>query len=450
MTNFKRFMMMMVAIATLSFSACKKDKFDEPPGNTTDPNLDTISIARLKAYYTGGSPVSIPDDVNIAGLVIANDETANFYKTIIIDDGNQAISISIDVSAGLYNDFPVGRKIYVKCKDLALGTYGGTPQLGGYVDGSSVGRIAQALIPKFIVKGPIGNDVTPLIQHVKIAQLNDSYLSRLIQLDSAEFDVAAADIPYADVNKPIPDDGDRIVKNCGNSTPITVRTSPYSSFAFAKTPKGNGSIIGVYSKYGTFTFTKQLAIRDTSDVNMRGIKCDGSDPNAAVILEEKFGTVTDFVDIAVNGWSTFKSAGTKNWVGRIGGTVTDPYAQMSAFGSPNEASNISWLISPSINLNTTTNEILSFSSYAGFNSTPAVLELLYSTNYSGSGDPSLATWINLSATISNTNSWISSGAISLNSITSTSFYFAFKYIGGYSPTVATTQFRVDNIRVTGL
>ncbi len=436
----------MLLVAITSATSCKKDKFDEPPGNTVDPNLDTISISRLKAYYTGGSPVSIPDDVNIAGIVIADDRTGNFYKSIVIDDGNAAIALSIDVSSGLYTDYPVGRKIYVKCKGLALGTYGGTPQLGGYVDGSSVGRIAQALLPKVIVKGPIGNDVTPLIQHVHISQLNDSYLSRLIQLDTVEFKTTSVDTAYADVYKAIPDDGNRILGDCDGGT-ITVRTSPYCTFAFVRTPTGNGTILGVYTKYNS---TKQFTIRDTSDVNLRGANCSVIPvPVVDTILFENFNGVSTSGNLSITNWTNFSTAGTKYWYGN---GSTDKNARVSAFSSnvsQQQASNICWLITPSVNLDATTNEKIVWRRYVGFVTGTIKMEVLYSTDYSGSGDPSTSTWnLLVDDAPAATTTFSNATPVSLNAITGTAVHFAFRYTGGYSPTINTTQYNLDNVLIS--
>ncbi|HRB69921.1 MAG TPA: DUF5689 domain-containing protein, partial [Chitinophagales bacterium] len=114
---------LLVFTAIISVTSCRKDKFDEPKQITEDPNLDTISISRLRAMYTGGSPKTITEEVTISGIVVGNDISGNIFEQIFIDDGNSAMPILIDRSA-LYGDFPVGRKIYVKCKGLVLGTYG--------------------------------------------------------------------------------------------------------------------------------------------------------------------------------------------------------------------------------------------------------------------------------------------------------------------------------------
>ena len=46
----KLIMLILVVTAFTSVTSCRKDKFDDPNQVTEDPNLDTISIARLRAY----------------------------------------------------------------------------------------------------------------------------------------------------------------------------------------------------------------------------------------------------------------------------------------------------------------------------------------------------------------------------------------------------------------
>ncbi len=446
----KVFLAMMILVAITSVSSCKKDKFDEPPGNTTDPNLDTISIGRLKAYYTGGSPVTIPDDVTIAGIVIADDRTGNFYKSIVIDDGHDGLAISIDVSSGLYTDYPVGRKIYVKCKGLALGTYGGTPQLGGYVDGASVGRIGQSLLPKVIVKGPTGNDITPLIQHVNISDLNDSYLSRLVEFDSAEFVPSSANKTYAEVNSAIPDVGERFLTTCpdGVAKTINVRTSAFCTFAYAKTPRGNGKILGVYT---TYNGDAQLTLRDTTDIDMNGIKCDGSGLNDITHVYEDFESASTSGNLAVTGWVNYyvTGEGSKKW--KATNQSGSKMAYMTAFGTPNETVNIAWLVTPGFDLSSTVNDTFSFT-YTDRFTNPATLDVLYSTDYSGSGNPNAATWTSIpGVTISSGNNatLVESGKISLNDINATNVHIAFRYSGGYGPPQKTSNIYIDNVKVTG-
>ncbi len=436
----------LVLFLVLSITSCKKDNFDEPPASPSPNIVANLTIAELKALYTGGSPITVTEDIIIEGIVVGDDRTGNIYKQIIIDDGTAGIPILIE-SYDLYGLYPEGRKIYVKCKDLVLGTYGGVTQMGGYANGVDVGRIPATLQDKYIVRGALSTPLQPI--EVAISDLNDAYLSRLIILKDVEFSSSASNIEYANVHAVIPDDGDRILTNCTGAK-ITVRTSPYATFAFAKTPRGKGDIIGIYSRYNS---TKQLTVRDTSEVQLKGIKCDGTDPNAVVVYEETFESYSNGVT-SIGSWVNQAVAGTKVFkVNNQPSSANNKYVQMSAFGSPAESSNITWFISPDINFDASTNEKLSFSTAIGFPRAGTLFEVFITNNYTG--NPTTTTWTSLSARIAeasdiasgNFSPFIPSGAIDVSSL-SGNVVIAFRYTGSGTSNLTST-YELDNVRVYG-
>jgi hypothetical protein len=87
---------------------------------TVDPNLPvTHTILTIKRFIFSGTNFKLTDDIVISGIVVANDKGGNIFNQIIIDDGTAGISVAIDQNA-LFGEFPVGRKVYVKCKGLYI------------------------------------------------------------------------------------------------------------------------------------------------------------------------------------------------------------------------------------------------------------------------------------------------------------------------------------------
>ena len=444
MITFQKLIIAILAVFSLTFTACKKDKFDEPPHETVDPNLPvTHTIRQLKNLYSGTN-FKLTDDITIAGIVVANDKGGNIFNQIIIDDGTAGISVAIDQNA-LFGEFPVGRKVYVKCTGLYLVADNNLLGLQGAIDlaGDPV-EIPSNLITKYIVKANTGNAVVP-IEIDNINRLNDSFQNRLIKLNDAEFTPEDTSEFYADaINK---SSLSRVLRDC-NEGVMEVRTSGYADFANQKTPGGKGSITGIYTVYRT---DKQIILRNTSDVNLNDRTRYGSCPVVVVdtLLFENFETTPGSGVISLANWINFASAGTKNWTST--GT-TNKNARFSAFSSNvsfQQASNIGWLITPALNLDASTNEVISWRRNVGFVTGTIKLEVLYSTNYAGSGDPTSASWNLLvdDATLA-TTSFSNSSPISLNSIAGTSVYIAFKYTGGYSPVINTTQYNLDNILIS--
>ena len=451
MTKFSNLLLiMLVGFAFFSMTSCRKDKFDDPKQITEDPNLDTISIGRLKAMYSGGSPITITDSVTIAGIVVGNDISGNIYEELFIDDGNQGLPVLIDRSA-LYGDFPVGRKIYIKCKGLVLGAYGGMTQLGGYANGVSVEGIPSGLITKYIVKGPTGYNVDTLTQTItNINSLNDAYLGRLIKLVDVEFDDASAGVPFADINLPQPGTGERYLRTCAAlGTTITVRNSAYSKFASLNTPKGNGIAYGIYTKYNS---EKQLLLRDVTDLQLTNFRCDGSNPNEQTLFSENFngisGSNNDVLNISA--WQNITEQNTALWQNAIFGSVK--CAKIDSYNA-SVGPIISWLITPAINLGSTTSKSLKFSFAPGKADGITTFKVLVSTDYDGtSTSPQNFTWTTIADTACTTPT---SGYGTLApfrtldlSAFSGNIYVAFKYEA--TKVSQCTIYELDDVKVSGL
>jgi hypothetical protein len=205
----------------------------------------------------------------IAGVVVANDRTDNFYKSIVLQDNSGGITVRLD-GIKLSANYPIGMKIAIRLKGLWLGDYGKLIQLGAGVDLSdpaypSLFPIPQTLFDQFIIKGPVASE--PQAQLVKISELGNNYQSQLVQLNQVAFVVADTGKTYADAKNK--ESLNRTIQDC-NGNNIILRTSGYASFAAIKTPSMMGTLKGIYSVFGS---TKQLIIRDTGDIRMQLSRC---------------------------------------------------------------------------------------------------------------------------------------------------------------------------------
>jgi hypothetical protein len=426
--------------------SCNK-KFDTPPpfeGYNVMPNL---SIKELRKMHFSGNFEQILDAFIIKGIVIANDSSDNFYKTIVLQDSTGGITVRLDGSS-IFNQYPIGSVMGIQLKGLWLGDYARMIQLGAGVDRTDpqypeLIPIPQPLFDRFIKRSPFIQNIIPRL--VKLEELNDSLQSCLIKIDHIEFAASDTGRTYADViNK---QSINRLLKVCGNGS-IYLHNSGFASFAGVKTPRGNGSITAVYSVFNT---EKQLMIRDTSDIQMDGIRCTGL--GAKVLLDEDFESLKNVGDLSLNGWRNIDEIGGKPFQSKI--SSNNHYAEISAFAS-NVASIQTWLISPAINLSNSANEILSFQTKDGYDN-GGVLQAYVSTNYDGSPNPSKAKWVLLKSNISkgsvNTinSNWVSSGNISLTGYNG-NIFIAFRYDGA-DPAITidkrTTTFQIDNIRILG-
>ena len=251
-------------------SSCNK-KFDNPPVYEAPAITANTTIADLKALFTtSGSVTEITDDKVIKGIVIGDDKSGNLYQSLVIQDETGGILIRMGGNE-LYTSYPIGQEIFIKCKGLAISDYNKLVQLGvTNATGDGVDRIPSALFETYVVKGSPNNTVTA--KEVTVADLttdlHDQYQNTLIKLVGFEFGTSDTSKIYAQPST-VSSGTNFTIKNCdGNS--ITLRNSAFADFAPFNIPNGNGDITAIYTVFGN---TKQLTIRDTSDVQFNGTRC---------------------------------------------------------------------------------------------------------------------------------------------------------------------------------
>lgn len=457
-----------ILVALVTLGACKKT-YDAPPG-PSDPNIEpNLTIAQLKLFHTSrGGYDLIDQDIIVSGIVVANDKSGNFYKQLFIQDTTGAIQLLVDAT-NVYTSFPVGRRAYIKAKGLTLSDYNGTMQLGvkSIQNGvPSLEGIPSAVLNNYLIGGSLDNPVTPIpVTYSNLdTSMQSKYINALVKLSGYEFTDADKDKTYSDTSA-YKRTTNLNIKNCTGSS-LILRTSAYANFAGVNVPNGNGDITFIYTIFGP---TRQLVIRDTTDVQFYGLRCDGSTGNGGLpegtVLFENFESQTvpntGVNPISITGWQNLSEAGNQTWNAKTYNNTK--YAQVSAFGS-NQASVISWLVTPAVNLTGTT-KTLSFDTKQGYTGAPGAtvfsdFKVLISTNYTGTGNPWAAgvTWTDLTsqATLSPgaattyPTDWTSSGLIDLNSY-SGNVYVAFKYIGADPTGTAndkTSTWQLDNIKIT--
>lgn len=108
--------------------------------------------------------------------------------------------------------------------------------------------------------------------------------------------------------------------------------------------------------------------------------------------------------------------------------------------------NEDWLISPGFDLSGFDYPLLSFASRVRF-AGPS-LKLMVSTNYTGSGDPSLAQWTEVNGRFAEAESdvWTTSDQIDLSAFKAASVYIAFVYTS--SPTLNAARWTLDDFNLT--
>ena len=279
---------------TVFLTSCVQDDVYSTPdlqGKCQDLT-PTKTIAEVKTAYANNS-ATITDDIIIEGYVSSSDESGNVYKTIYLQDApenpTQGLVVSVD-AVSTYTSYPQGSKVYIKLKGLAFGKYGGVLQVGynnldPVTNTTTFGRIPEKLVKEHLVRScaPKTKIVPKVITLSQLSSSIDPLIGALVQVNNAEFPVNLLCNVYAPNGASV----DRQIVDPTRNTPATtrvVRNSGFASFAADQLPSGNGTFIGILSKFNS---TYQFYINRVSDLNMKGARLDGSTPSCSYNTEGK-------------------------------------------------------------------------------------------------------------------------------------------------------------------
>lgn len=408
------FFIVLIAFGLIS---CERE-FDAPPVQQISAG-QIINLQELRDMHTGQDLI-ITDSLSVYAVVTMDETTGNLYKEAYVQDSFSSMYLRFTSTSGLYQ----GDSIRIDLLGTSLKKYNQMLQLDSL--DADLNIFKQSTQSQTVV------DMQTLAD---VALYGESMQARLVMIDNVEFICDDINQTYADginqqtTNRYLQDE-------VGNQ--LIVRTSGYSNFANQVIPSGNGSVTAIVSQYNDDI---QLLLRRPSEANLvndRLDDCQGQGGSKIILIK-------DFDDNSVTsgGWLNQLVSGPTfcEW-GIYSGT--NSAAKVSNYSDGSNSACESWLISPAINLQGTNAELSFRNTY---NYSGDQLRLMISTDYSGSGDPNNATWVDLTdqATWSEGSfNWVGSGNISLNSYNQNGVYVAFKYTGTNSDG---STWEVDDIQI---
>lgn len=445
----RKSILIITLLVTGFISGCV-EKFDTEPEFKAIEYGTIVDISQVKALYTTEMakpyydrvPVEITEDWAITGIVTGSDKKdGNLYKEGYVEDASSGILLKFLSTGGFY----LGDSVIVKMKGLFIGDYGDFIQVGGhpYTDASGNLRVSGFNKDERVMKPSIGNPSHPAAATISQVK-NSSYLGKLVKLDNVQFAGNELGKTYADALLDPPASANRNLQDCDGNT-IIVRSSGYATFANDPLPTGNGSIIGIVTKFNT---DYQIIIRDINEVLLDGERCiqgaqELGDP--VETLSQDFESFANYDEIIIDGWQNLMVVGSRSWQNKI--FSENGYAQATAFNS-GLAEMETWLITQPVTISV--QKILTFrSSKAYWTHAPGnmPLEVLYSTNYNGS-NLNGATWTSLTPTLATSTTtdyaWVASGNVMLPVAAGQSCVIAFRYTGGGAETTSSI---IDDISV---
>ncbi|MCL3779867.1 T9SS type A sorting domain-containing protein [Prolixibacteraceae bacterium JC049] len=241
------------------------------------------------------------------------------------------------------------------------------------------------------------------------------------------------------------------------SANVTV-TAP-AHFKVAKQGESFGSSVELPISNGTLSATTILvkfvpasavgsAISDrisiTSGQESTSVSVAGTEGDPALVPRDIY---TEDFNTASNDWVMYSVASNKDWhystsSDRVSGRNGTVGMAMNNYGADGNSED--WLISPQLQLSSVRNPEIHYwinSKYSG-----STLELMYSTDYSGSGNPTTATWTSVESTTSFPTSYTEK---TVNLSISENIYFAFKHTSGKDGG-KTAAITIDDFSLKGL
>ncbi|MBQ0768709.1 MAG: choice-of-anchor J domain-containing protein [Bizionia sp.] len=457
-------------VAVIAITSCvEDDDFTVPSslGNEENAALVTlletsteVDMTFVQGLYTSGTaPEQITADIYVKGYVSSSDATGNFYKEFYMQDApaNPTKALKLIVSqSDSYNQFNKGREVFINLKGLYVGEErvgNGVYTIGGAIEtdqfGTTVEQLDENQVKTKILRSGITADMIPLSK--TFSTINGSNVGMLVSVDNVEFADNLAGKAYFDPTETY--DTQRTMQACEGLAYATfqLETSSFASFKQEPLPIKNGTIAAVVTK--TFDGSQViLALNSINDVNFTDARCSLLDPtDFTEIFSEDFETMAANQSINANGWTNYIEAGNRDWRVVVTTDSGNPGSQVASFGAYNsgDVQNISWLITPGVDLETSDYEFLSFETSNSF-SDGSELELYISTDWNGvEADVAIATWTPLSGSIVSDatfyQDWISSGSIDLSSYSGTA-HIAFKYVGGGDAGIDGT-YELDNVSI---
>ncbi|MDL2308360.1 DUF5689 domain-containing protein [Bacteroidales bacterium OttesenSCG-928-C03] len=418
--------LIIIAIATLLLSSCNQ-KWDEPTFVAPKYNgkKATHSIAQIKEMHTIGSnqldSLKSNKDIIVDAWVVSSDRGGNIYKTLYVQDETGALAIPIN-KTGLFNDFPVGQKVFIKCNGLVLGDYHNLFQMGWVYQGG-IGQIHSEFVDNYISKDGLPDlskapfEITTIYS---AADLSPDNQSKLVQIPDCEFDAASIGLPLA---------GNDVITEhtvSFNGTSIVVRTSNYAKFRSMTCPESKVTLVGILSLYNS---TYQLLLRTREDIIIQD-----EQPDEELVKMMTF----DENSLTTGGWSVSNDDSETKW--------TYNTSTQSMFHQPANAGQTcnDWLISPAITLSSTDGISLYLEHRNSIQGLPTFFQVYYSTTHT-EDNFNESDWTAFSPNLTRfTADFDLSNALDASVIQNNNFRIAIRY--NNSTGIAASRWYVKNIQ----
>lgn len=466
-TDSKEMKKILPFLSLLFIGSCAPEDEDKQLEPTADLRVDSnIDIATvLGLFYQAEDRILLFEQDHIMeAFVVSSDEAGNFYKKLVVQDKKEdptaGLTIKLNMTAS-YQFYNFGRKIQINLKGLSVGLVNGVPTLG-VADGNQIANIPQSKVSQHLKRTSEVASIKPKI--IRASEFDNRLENLYVQINNVQFNRMlvnpAKPFTYAaEENDEF--DGERLLESCTGDFPFILSTSTYADFSGIKLPAGTGNIRGILTRdyYDDFytiyvNFPTDVDLNHTSRCDVEVANCGiTSSGGSKVLFEDDFSLQKNNKPVDGKGWKNIIQEGSRPWEAytATGANASlGKSARMRPAGSGDMRS-ISWLITPRINFDTNSGEVLSFKTSTSF-ANGSFLDVLISTDWDGTEETLLqADWKILSAAYIAQNNdffgdWISSGLVDLSCLSGKG-QIAFRYTGSDHP-YYNGVYELDDVLIT--
>ena len=154
-------------------------------------SADLMSITEIKNLFVNGEANQIESNLVVKGYISSSDYTGNFYKEFYMQDEIENPTAGIKVSINQvdsYNQFNVGREVYIKLQGLYVGETNsgdGVIAIGGGADaaGDEISEISENRAADCILRSSNSFSLVPLA--LNLSDISDSHIGVYVSALSA-------------------------------------------------------------------------------------------------------------------------------------------------------------------------------------------------------------------------------------------------------------------------
>ena len=376
---------LLLSLMGVMFASCKKE-YPQPPIQ----NLPVGKIYTIEEILSLESGTVFTEDASVYGIVTADEQSGNFYKTAFLQDRATGAAIELFLTAP--SGVRIGDSIRVYLKNVTYSTYFNLPQLSNFEADGHIIILAN--------NKPIQPKLTT------IADINAGrHLAGLVRLENVMF---TEQNTFSEPNTY----GNRTLADPSNySQTVIVRTSNYANFALDSLPQGMGNLTAIATVYNS---TWQLYLRTAKELEFNGYT-PGGDADLPYYQDftSSFGTYT-----------TYDVLGAQKW------EIDYSTAKMAGYANNTNYANEDWLISRQFSLEGVNNASLTMTYIARyFNNLDNDITIQVSNNYTG-GDPNEASWTQVPASWTSGSNWtdFASTTLDLSQFAGQKVCVAVKYV----------------------